>query len=329
VEAFIQSVGAYAPPRRMSNNELAQLVDTSDEWIYSHTGISFRHIADESEAASDLAIPAARKALEAAGLAASELDLVIVATSTPDYVGLPSTACVVQDGIGATKAGAMDVMAVCTGFVYALETARAFVRSGSARHVLVAGTEVYSKIMNWSDRNTCVLFGDGAGAVIVSPVHDDAAPSRILDSILRSDGNGATALMRPCGGTRSAYVPGQTPESELALQMDGRRVYIFAVRAVVDTITEILERNNLRFEDVRYFVPHQANRRIIEAAAKRVGIPIDRFYLNMHEYANTSAASIPLALDEMNTKELLERGDLIVTIGFGAGLTYGANLVAW
>jgi len=312
----------------MSNQELTEFVDTSDEWIYSHTGISYRHIAAEDEAASDLAIPAAHKAVEAAGLTAKEIDLVLVATSTPDYVGLPSTACVVQDGIGAVNAGAMDVMAVCTGFVYALETARAFVRAGSARHVLVAGTEVYSKIMNWSDRNTCVLFGDGAGAVVVSPTAP-GEPSRIIDSILRSDGSGATSLMRPCGGTRNVYVPGQTPDSELALQMDGRKVYIFAVRAVVDTILEILDRNKLSLDEIRYFVPHQANRRIIEAAAKRLGIPVDRFYLNMQEYANTSAASIPLALNEMNANGLIQRGDKLVLIGFGAGLTYGANLVSW
>ena len=330
MEAYIRSVGSYVPPRRMSNHELAEFVDTSHEWIYSHTGIAYRHIASEDEAASDLALPAARKALEAADLTASEIDLVIVATSTPDYIGLPSTACVVQDAIGATNAGAMDIMAVCTGFVYALETARAFVRSGSARHVLLVGTEVYSKIMDWSDRNTCVLFGDGAGAVVVSPVENGGeGGSRIIDSILRSEGSGAGSLLRPCGGTRKAYLPGQTPASELALQMDGRKVYVFAVRAIVDTVVEILERNQLAFDDVSYFVPHQANRRIIESAAKRLGISADRFYLNLEEYANTSAASIPLALDEMNTKGLLHRGDTIVTIGFGAGLTYGANLLVW
>ena len=329
MEAFIRSVGAYAPPRRMSNHELAEFVDTSDEWIYSHTGISYRHIAAPDQAASDLAVHAAQRALSAGNLAADELDLVLVATSTPDYIGLPSTACVVQHAIGASHAGAMDVMAVCSGFVYALETARAFVKSGSARHVLVVGTEVYSKIMDWSDRNTCVLFGDGAGAVVVSPQTDNSNTSAVVDSILRSDGSGAEALSRPCGGTRCAYIPGQTPDSELALQMDGRKVYIFAVRAIVDTITEMLKRNNLTFSDIRYFVPHQANRRIIEAAAKRLGIPAERFYLNLDEYANTSAASIPLALDEMNAKGLLKRGDALMTIGFGAGLTYGANLVNW
>ncbi len=313
----------------MSNHELAEFVDTSHEWIYSHTGISYRHIAEPDQAASDLAVPAAHRALEAAGMTADELDLVLVATSTPDYIGLPSTACVVQHAIGATSAGAMDVMAVCSGFVYALETARAFVKAGSARHVLVVGTEVYSKIMDWTDRNTCVLFGDGAGAVIVSPQTEEGAKSAVVDSILRSDGSGAESLFRPCGGTRCAYIPGQTPDSELALQMNGRKVYIFAVRAVVDTINEMLKRNNLTFSDIRYFVPHQANRRIIEAAAKRLEIPSEQFYLNMDEYANTSAASIPLALDEMNAKGVLKRGDAVITIGFGAGLTYGANLIVW
>lgn len=312
----------------MHNDELAQMVDTSDEWIYSHTGIHYRHIAADDEAASDLAVPAARQAMERAGLGPEEIDLVLVATSTPDYVGLPSTACVVQDKLGIPAAGAMDVMAACTGFIYGLETARTFVESGAARNVLLVGTEVYSKIVNWSDRRTCVLFGDGAGAVIVQPAPEDGA-SRIEPALLGSRGSGAESLYRSHGGTKHRYVPGETPEEDLKLKMDGQRVYNFAVSTVVDVIRRLLERNELTFNEVDYVVPHQANERIINAAAKRAGWESERFYVNIAEYANTSAASIPLALNEMYEKELLARGMRLVTVGFGSGLTYGGNLLTW
>ncbi len=328
MNARIASVGAHVPARRMHNNELAQIVDTSDEWIYSHTGIHYRHLAAEDEAASDLAVPAARQAMERAGVGPEEIDLVLVATSTPDYVGLPSTACVVQDKLGIPAAGAMDVMAACTGFIYGLETARTYVTAGAARNVLLVGTEVYSKIVNWEDRRTCVLFGDGAGAVVVQPAADDA-PSRILPALLGSRGSGADSLYRSHGGTRNQYVPGQTPEADLKLKMDGRRVYNFAVSTVVETIRRLLERNDLEFDAVDWVVPHQANERIIAAAAKRAGWDRERFYVNIAEYANTSAASIPIALNEMFEGGHLSPGRLLVTVGFGSGLTYGGNLLYW
>ena len=328
MNAYIRSLGSYVPARRMSNDELATIVETSDDWIVSHTGIRFRHIAAENEAASDLGLVACERALANAGVAPEELDLILLATSTPDYIGLPSTACVVQDRLGAKNAGAMDVVAACTGFVYALATANAFIVSGSARNVLVVGAEVYSKIMDWTDRNTCVLFGDGAGAALVSAAASDA-PSRVIDSTLHSNGHGATSLLRPAGGSRTPN-PADGPESrEFYLKMDGRRVYVFAVQVLVETITELLERNGVTIDDVAYIVPHQANVRIIDAAAKRLGVPNSKFFTNIAEYANTSAASIPIALEELNASGSLSRGDLVLTVGFGAGLTYGGNLIAW
>lgn len=328
MNAFIAGVGAYVPPRRVSNDELATRVDTSDEWIYSHTGIRYRHLADENQSAADLAVPAAQQAMERAGVRAADIGLVLVATSTPDYLGLPSTACLVQERLELPHAGAMDVMAACTGFIYALETARTFVVSGAARNVLVIGTEVFSKILNWEDRRSCVLFGDGAGAVVVSAA-PDGDERWIGPAILGSEGSGSQALMRSHGGTRNPVVPGVTPEAETKLFMDGRAVYNFAVKAVVVTIQRLLHQNNLGFEALDWVVPHQANERIIAAAAKRAGWDAARFYLNIEEYANTSAASIPIALNEMLERGVLKPGALTATVGFGGGLTWGGSLIRW
>ena len=328
MDAYIRSVGSYVPARRMHNDELAEIVDTSHEWIVSHTGIHRRHIAAPEEAASDLGIEASNRALANAGISGSEIDLILLATSTPDYLGLPATACVVQHAIGASHAGAMDITAACTGFIYALETARVYVAAGAARQVLVVGSEVYSKIINWQDRSTCVLFGDGAGAVVVGPAEEEG-PSRVTDSILRSKGDRAESLYRSHGGTRHPYETEGTDESDLYLKMNGRQVYNFAVPAVIESIQTLLDRNGLSFDDVSYVVPHQANVRILEAACKRAGFTFDKFYVNIGEYANTSAASIPIALDEMQRKSLLTRGDLLITVGFGGGLTYGGNLIYW
>jgi 3-oxoacyl-[acyl-carrier-protein] synthase-3 len=255
--------------------------------------------------------------LEKTATAAEEIDLVIVATATPDFIGFPSVSCIVQDRLGAKNAGAMDLAAGCTGFIYALETARGFVVSGGARKVLVAGADVLSRITNWQDRNTCVLFGDGAGAALVTA---DASPGErgIIRSVLRADGSGSGLLARNVGGTRTPYVAGKTDPLDNFLQMDGRKVYNFAVKVVSEGIVEMMES-----------VPHQANVRIIEAAARRSKIPMEKFFMNIEEYANTSAASIPIALSEMCSKTLIKQGDLLLTFGFGAGLTYGGNLIRW
>ncbi len=329
MKAHIASVGVYVPRRRMSNDELAESVDTSDEWIFSHTGIKNRHIADAAEAASDLACHASIQALERASIDPDQIDLVLLATSTPDYPGLPSTASIVQDRLGAGKAGAMDIVAACTGFIYGLATAQAFVTSGAARTVLVIGSEVYSRILDWKDRNTCVLFGDGAGAVIVKRSDAESGQSEILDSFLMSRGSGARTLYRPHGGSRTPINPGETEMETSKVYMDGRRVYMFAVGALTDVVNYLLERNNLTIDQIDHVVSHQANIRIIDAACKRGGFPKEKFFTNIEEYANTSAASIPIAMNEMVEKGRLQRGDTVITVGFGAGLTYGGNLIRW
>jgi 3-oxoacyl-[acyl-carrier-protein] synthase-3 len=312
----------------MSNDEFSAFVDTSDEWIRSHTGIGFRHIAPPSVATSDLAFEACKKVLDKTGVTPQEIDLILVATATSDFIGFPSVACIVQDRIGATNAAAMDVVAGCTGFIYSLETARNFICGGGARNILVVGAEILSRIVDWKDRNTCVLFGDGSGAVLVS-ADPEAGNRGILQSVLKADGSGARLLERTEGGTRFPYTEGVIDQTRIALKMDGRKVYNFAVKVVSEGIVGMMKRNNLVPDDLSWIVPHQANVRIIEAAAKRSKIPISKFFMNMEEYANTSAASIPIALSEMCAKGLLKPGNLIMTFGFGSGLTYGGNLIRW
>lgn len=328
MRAVIRAVDFAVPQRRMANDEFAGFLDTSDEWIHSHTGIRFRHIADPSQATSDFAFEAARKALERSGVGPESIDLVLVATATPDFLGFPSVSCIIQDRLGAVNAGAMDIAAGCTGFIYGLESARAFICGGGARTVLVVGADVLSKIANWQDRNTCILFGDGAGAVVVQ-AEDTQGDRGILRSSLRSEGSGAHLLERTMGGTRYPFPAGTTDLTGSLLKMDGRQVYNFAVRVVAEGIVAMPASAGLSIDDVRWIVPHQANVRIIEAAAKRAKIPLDKFFINIQEYANTSAASIPIALSEMSAQGLLAPGDLLLTFGFGAGLTYGGNLIRW
>ncbi len=336
MQAYIRSVGAYVPEKVVTNDDLAKTIETSDDWIFSHTGIHERRIAAPDQAASDLGFLAVRAALDnlsiqdpdGPAVSGKDIDLVLLATSTPDYPGLPSTACVVQDLIGARNAGAMDLVAACTGFIYGLETARNFVLGGAAKNVLVIGAEVYSKIINWKDRTTCVLFGDGAGAVLVSQA-PEGVESAICHSVLGSQGDGVKHLLRPAGGSRTPFTPGVTPEEDLYLQMNGRQVYVFAVGAITDTVNRLMELNGLTMDEVDHVVPHQANRRIIEAACKRNGWPLEKFFMNIDRYANTSAASIPIALSEMKERGRLKRGDKVLTIGFGSGLTFGGNYFIW
>ncbi len=327
MNAIIRSVGAYVPERRVSNEDVAKMVDTSDEWIFSHTGIKNRHIAASNEATSDLAYKAAARALKRANLATEDIDFILVATSTSDYVGFPSTACIIQDKLKAHNAGCLDISAACTGFIYGLEIAKNFILTGSAKNILVVGAEVMSRIVDWTDRNTCVLFGDGAGAVVVST--GNAKSKGIINSVLQAEGSGAELLKRPVGGTRTPYKEGKFSESDLLTKMAGQEVYHFAIRVIIATIKRLLKMNELTIDDLAYIVPHQANVRIIQAACKRAKLPLDKFYLNIDEYANTSAASIPIALNEMYEKKLLKSGDLILTVGFGGGLTYGGNLIQW
>lgn len=319
---YIKAVGAYVPPKMVSNDDLAHTVDTNDEWIYSHTGIKNRHISEDDVATSDLAVAAIHALIKENDMKVSDIDAIIVATATSDYLGFPSTACVIQDKLGLDEILAFDITAGCTGFIYALEIADALMHRDGLNQVAVIGVEKLSAVTDWSDRNTCVLFGDGAGVVIVAK-NEEHKDSGIIDSVLHAKGSGASYLSIPSGGTADRNGTQKT------LQMDGRAVYNFAVRVVKDTILELLERNNLTLDEIDWIVPHQANSRIISAAAKRLGISEDKFFMNIENYANTSAASIPIALDDMNRQSLLKRGMKIITVGFGAGLTYGGNLLQW
>jgi 3-oxoacyl-[acyl-carrier-protein] synthase-3 len=355
----IIATGRAIPPNRVTNDDLAQgewmpalKIDTNDEWIRSHTGIGARHIADENTACSDLALEAGKQALAmAAGWdgtgdrdtaiaeTALSLDFIILATATPDYYGCPVTACIVQDKIGAKRAAAMDITAGCTGFVYGLETAAGLLSTRADRkRALVIGVDVLSKVTNWNDRGTCVLFGDGAGAAVVEKTGSPSAgPGKrgLLRTILGADGSGSDYLMIRRGGTRNPWTAGEIVAIPPHLEMDGRAVYNFAVKAVTETISNLLAEEGastgveVTVDDLAWIVPHQANARIVQAAGKRLGIPEEKFFLNIEEYANTSAASIPIALDEMNRAGKLRKGDLILTVGFGGGLTYGGNLIVW
>ena len=324
--AQIQSIGAYVPQKRMANHEFEKIVDTSDEWIQSHTGIRYRHVASENEATSDLAVKAGMQAIKRAGITPVDIDMILVATASADHVGFPSTACLVQDKIGAKNSAAMDIVAGCTGFVYGLETAKGLISTGTFNYILLIGSEILTRIMDWDDRNTCVLFGDGAGAAVISKCNPNKG---IIYSFLRSDGSGSNALSREVGGTKKPFKKGETDLKDSLIKMDGRAVYSFAVQVMVETINNILINNNITISDIKYIVPHQANERIIEAAARRSKIPRQKFFINIAEFANTSAATIPIALNQLYQEKELSPDDLIITVGFGAGLTFGGNLIKW
>jgi 3-oxoacyl-[acyl-carrier-protein] synthase-3 len=339
----IIATGKAVPPNKVSNQDLTTRLDTTDEWIMSHTGIGNRHIADESVACSDLAVSAAINALAmSAGYtgddpaeknkfameAGASIDIIILATATADYFGTPSTACIVQNKIGAKKAAAMDITAGCTGFVYGLDTAAGLLSVNPDRkRALVIGSEILSKMVNWSDRKTCVLFGDGAGAVVMEKT--DASRRGVIHSILKADGSGSESLVMRNGGTRNPFKKGETVDLPVCVEMNGQEVYNFAVGAITETIDDLMKAGNFGIDDIAWIVPHQANARIIQAARRRLHIPAEKFYLNIEEYANTSSASIPIALDEMNRGGQLKKGDLILTVGFGGGLTYGGNIIIW
>lgn len=324
----ILSVGAWTPERILTNDDLSKMVDTSDEWIRSKTGICERRIADDDTATSDIALNAAKNALERANLSPEDLDMIIVATATPDFVGFPSTSCIVQGKLGAVNAGAFDLVAGCSGFAYSIEVARGLINNkGKIKNVMVIGAEKLSSIVNWEDRNTCCLFGDGAGAMLLT--EGTEAEGDIIDSIIMADGSGEDALKIKCGGSRYPIGANLPEKADISLSMDGQAVYNFAVRVNTEMLKEILERNNLTPDDIKWVVPHQANYRIIRAAARRLKFDEEKFYMNLDRFGNTSAASIGLALNEIYEKDKIQRGDYIITMGFGAGLTYAANLIKY
>ncbi|MHB8761819.1 MAG: beta-ketoacyl-ACP synthase III [Coriobacteriia bacterium] len=321
--ATITGIGAYLPERRLTNIDLEALVETSDEWISTRTGIRERRVAADHETTASLGAEAARAALDDAGLAAEELDLIVLGTSSPDHL-FPSTASLLQEAIGA-RCPAVDALAACTSFVYGLHYATAAIESGRARRVLVVGADVLTRHVDFTDRTTCVLFGDGAGAAVLEASDDPG----VLGIDLGTEGGAADVLSIPAGGSAAPATPERLAAGDQYIHMNGTEVFRFAVRVVPETTRRALRASGLSVGDLTWLIPHQANQRIIDAAAERLGMDPDRVFSNIEVTGNTSAASIPLALNDLYTDGQLRHGDLIALVGFGAGLTWGAAIVRW
>lgn len=322
---MIAGTGAYLPERILTNAELETMVDTSDEWIVTRTGVSERRIARPDEATSDMAIPAARQALEDAGVAAEDLDLIIVGTVTPDMI-FPSTACLVQSAIGATKALCFDLSAACSGFLYSMETARGLLLSGLYDTALVIGADKMSAVTDWEDRGTCILFGDGAGAVVLRKT---VTHRGIMATSSGADGSLGDLLMIPGGGSRCPASQESVAQRQHVVKMAGNNVFKHAVRCMTEAGREALEKAGLTIDDVDWVIPHQANMRIVRAISDRVGIPMERFIVNLDRLGNTTAATVPLALDEGVRDGRIKRGDVLLTIVFGGGFTWGATVLEY
>jgi 3-oxoacyl-[acyl-carrier-protein] synthase-3 len=321
----IAGLGVAAGEDILTNNDLEKIVETSDEWIKERTGISQRHIARPETATSDLAYQAAVEALAEAGVNGADLDLIIVATVTPDTI-FPATACLLQARLGATRAAAFDLSVGCTGFLYALSVGSQLVASGADETVLVVGADTLSRITDYTDRGTCILFGDGAGAAVLKPVGKGEG---ILSTVLGADGSGSDLLILPAGGSRLPANPKTIEERLHFIKMNGNEVFRFAVKAVGEAADAAIAKAGLTRSEVDFFVPHQANRRIIDAAARRLGLPEDKVIINIADYGNMSAASIPTALHEAVRESRIKRGDVVVLVAFGAGLTWAAAALRW
>ena len=314
----ITGTGSYLPEKILTNLDLERMMDTSDEWIRTRTGITQRHIAREDQVASDLALHACQNAMQAAGVTNQDIDLIIVATTTPDMI-FPSTACILQNKLGIENCPAFDVQAVCSGFVYALATADMFVSSGKCRNALVVGSEIYSKILDWNDRSTCVLFGDGAGAVVLSQSDQPG----ILSTHLHASGSHSNILSAP------GCISGGKVQGTPYINMEGNAVFKFAVKVLEEVVQEAVARNNLHSTDIDWLIPHQANIRIIQSTAKKLGLPMDKVVVAVDKHGNTSAASIPLALDIAVRDGRIQRDQLILLEGVGGGFTWGSVLLSW
>ena len=323
--AHITGWGMAVPDTVLTNDDLAKRVETNDQWIRERTGIRERHVAREHEFASTLGVDAALKALAVANLRPNDLDLIICSTSSPEYI-FPATACLIQDQLGATKAGAFDLLAACTGFIYAVNMAAQSIRSGSIKNALVVGAETLSRFVDWNDRATCILFGDGAGAFVLQA---SDLPGGVLSAVMHSDGSGGDLLTLSGGGSHYPASEATIRDGKHYIHMDGREVYRFATRVMGQASREVLELAGLTTDDVQWIIPHQANYRIIEAAAKHLKVPLDRFIINVERFGNTSTASIPIATVEACQNGHLKNGDRIVFVGFGAGLTWGALAAQW
>ena len=321
----IIGIGSFAPEKILTNKDLEQIVDTSDEWISERTGIKVRHIVADGENTSDIAAKAAERALKDAGLTADDIDLIVVATATPDML-FPSTACLVQNKLNAAKAAAYDLAAGCSGFMYAIVTASQFIKTGLYKHVLVIGAESLSRILDWTDRNTCVLFGDGAGAVVLGEVPEGYG---ILGSNLGSDGSGGDLLCLPAGGTSRPATEETVRDRLHFVHMAGNEVFKFAVKVMGEAALNALEHAQIDTSEVDWLIPHQANIRIIQSAAKRLKMPMEKVIVNVDKYGNTSSASIPIALEEAIHDGRIKSGQVITMVGFGAGLTWASAVMRW
>lgn len=322
--AILAGTGSFVPSKILTNDDLAKIVETSDEWITTRTGIKTRHVVSDGETTATLAAEAARRALKDAGMEPEELNLIILGTITPEMV-FPSTACFVQAMIGAKNAWAFDLSAACSGFVYGLSIAQQFVSSGLYKNALVIGAETLTRITNYQDRGSCILFGDGAGAVILKSANNGS--QGVMYSTSFSDGSGWTALNCPAYGSRNPVGKPLADPSMVYMTINGREVYQMAVRRIVELVNECLEKCDLDVEDIAMFIPHQMNARIIESVGKRLKFTNDRIFINIDKYGNTSAASIPIALDECRRMGKLKSGDIILLVAFGGGLTWGANVI--
>ena len=325
INVGILGTGSFLPEKKLTNLELVKMVDTTDEWIKSRSGIECRRIADENTATSDLATEAGLRAIKDAGITALDIDMIITATITPD-MSFPSTACIVQKNIGAVNASAFDVSSACTGFLYGMTIAEKFIATGSNKYILVIGAETMSKIMDYTDRNTCVLFGDGAGAAVIGQVGQGYG---IKSTYIGADGTKGDTLTQPGGGSRNPASHGTIDERLHYLKMDGSEVFKFASRIMSEASEVVIEKAGLKKEDIDYLIPHQANIRIIDSAIKRLKMDREKVYVNLEKYGNMSAASVPVALDEANKKGLLKNGENVLLVGFGAGLTWGAAIITW
>ena len=323
--AAFRSIGAYVPEKILTNSDLSKMVDTSDEWITKRTGIKERHIAADTEFTSDLGVKAAQKALKRSGVALEDIDLVVTATISPDYFCMPSTATVIANKLGIKGATAFDITAACTGFIYALSIAKAFIESGMKKNVLVVGAEKLSAITDYTDRGTCILFGDGAGSAVISATNNK--DEAIVDINTGADGEYADLLMTPNGGTGSAHDSLDADASSCFMQMKGNETFKVAVRTLTKDVKEILEDNNIKSEDIKHFIPHQANLRIIKAVGDALKMREDQVVITVEKYGNTSGASIPMAINDLYEAGKLQAGEMMLLDAFGGGLTWGSALI--
>jgi 3-oxoacyl-[acyl-carrier-protein] synthase-3 len=325
LKAAITATAKYLPDRILTNSDLEKIIDTTDEWIKTRTGIDERHLVAEGQATSSMATEVAKILLKRTKSEPSEVDIIIIASVTPDMM-FPSTASLVQDNIKAINAWGFDLSGACTGFLFALETGAKFIESGKYNKVMVIGSDTMSAITDYTDRNTCVLFGDGAGGVMLEPAKKDEG---VIDSILRLDGSGGPYLHMPAGGSLHPASNDTVKKRMHYIKQDGKTVFKFAVKGMADIAAKILEKNGIPGEDVKVFIPHQANKRIIDAAAKRCKIPQERVLININKYGNTTAATIPIGLDESHSEGRISKGDIVLLAAFGAGFSWGSSLIRW